>query len=639
MKKRKIPNAISCFLVGAFTICTMTTSVFANEIGEKLVILSTNDVHCAIDTNLGYSGLAAYRDQLVQTYGEDYVILVDAGDAIQGGAVGILTRGQALIDLMNAVEYDYFIPGNHEFDYGMAQHFVLMEQLDAHILSANFTDLITGEVIYDGYDVVDFGDVQIGFVGMTTPETLSSSTPTHFQDGDGNLIYGFGEVDDLIYTYVQSAIDSAIEAGADVIVGIGHMGNESGAAPWRSIDMINNTRGLDIFIDGHSHEVVKEEIHQDLDGNDVILTQTGSHFENIGEIIIDLSTLEITVDFVPEDVALTNEKVDEVLEQINTQFELLLSEVVAECEVELIPESIETGGNTIRMQENNLGNLIADAHRVIMETDIGLINAGGIRSTLEKGPITYGDILDLHPFGNDISSMKVSGQTLLDALELSAGNLPDGGGGFLYVSGVTYSVNLDMESTVLTDDLGSFLRVDGAYRVSDVFVGDEPLDLEQMYTVAANNYLLHSGGNGMSMFLGNEFVKDSTYLDCDLLISYICDVLGGVIGDEYAYPNGTGRMTIVSFDSEEIVEISENSIVEIEESTIPEQKEDTKEPETVAMTTGSYTVKSGDNLSHIARDFLGDANRWREIYSLNQDSIREPNFIYIGQVLQLPVVW
>lgn len=646
MKKGRIFNALSPLMVGAFAICTMTTAVFANETSEKLIILSTSDVHCSVDANLGYTGLAAYRDHLVETYGEEYVILVDAGDAIQGGSLGILTKGQALVDLMNAVEYDYFIPGNHEYDYGMEQHFVLMNQMDAHILSANFEDLTTGEVVYDGFDVVDFGDVQVGFVGMTTPATLTSSAPTNFQDASGNLIYGFGGADNLFYSYVQTAIDGAIAEGADVVIGVGHMGDESDNAPWRSSYVIQNTSGLDIFIDGHSHVVMPEEIHQDIDGNDVILTQAGSHFENIGEIAIDLNTLEITVDFVPSDFALTSAKVDEVLTEINAGFEALLGEVVATCEVDLIPASSESADNITKIQENNLGNLIADAHKVILDSDIGIINEGGIRSTLEKGTITYGDILNIHPFGNDVSSIKISGQTLLDALEMGTSSLPDGDNGFLYVSGVSYSLNVDMESSVVTDDIDSFLRVDGPYRVHDVLVGGEPLDLEKMYTVAGIDYLLLAGGGGMSMFVGNEVVKSSLYLDCDMLIRYICDVLGGVIGEEYAYPNGTDRITATSFSEqaevEEVVEVEEIVVEEVVEEIVVVEEvvvEAPKLPELEVVTpTGShsYTVKSGDNLSHIARDFLGSANRWEEIYFLNQDSIKNPNMIYIGQVLQLP---
>lgn len=642
MKKESFVRQLSTFLVVGLATFSLSSPVLADEISDKLVILSTNDVHCDVENNLGYAGLAAYRDQMEDRYGEDYVILVDAGDAVQGGALGTLTNGEAIIDLMNAVGYDYFVPGNHEFDYGMEQHSLLMDRLDSHILSANFMDQSTGESVYDGFDVVDFGEVQVGFVGMTTPESFSAD----FRDDQGTVLYHLGGSDNLIYDYVQSAIDGAVAEGADLVVAIGHLGTESKSQPWRSTDIIANTYGLDLFIDGHSHEVIKAELHQDLQGNEVILTQTGSHLDHIGEIVIDLATLEITVDFVPEDFALRSETVGTLLADIQEEFEALLQIEVAEIDVDFLFTDPETGHDAARLQETNLANLVSDAYRVVMETEIGLINGGGIRQTLERGTITYGDIINIHPFGNEVSSMWVSGQDLLDALEVGARYQPESTGAFLQVSGMCYSVNLDIESSVVTGENEGFVRVDGEYRVHSVTVGDEPLDLEKMYSVGAIDYLLLDGGSSMSMFPGNEVIKESLYIDSDLLIFYIRDVLGGVVGEGYENPNGSGRITIGSLSETE----EEPTPEEPETPVTPETPEEPEEPETPAQPEEpaqpedsqeaeeplSYTVKTGDNLSYIARSVLGSANRWNEIYAINKDVIKNPNYIYAGQVLQLP---
>lgn len=652
MKTVKFAKLVSPLFVGVMAVSSLISPVFAEEIGDKLIILSTNDVHCSVDTNLGYTGLAAYRDQLEEVYGADYVILVDAGDAVQGGALGTLSKGQSIIDLMNAVEYDYFVPGNHEFDYGMAQHFVLMDQLNAHILSANFIDETAGKPLYDGYDVVDFGEIQVGFVGMTTPDSFSGD----FKDENGNTLYHLGESENKIFDYIQSAIDGAVAEGADVVVGIGHIGTDTKSAPFRSTDIISNTYGLDIFIDGHSHDVVLHDIHQDSQGNDVILTQTGAHFDHIGEIVIDLQTLEIEVDFVPEDFALTNEKVDSVLAEVQAEFEEILQVEVAESEVDLLFRSPEVADDLVRLQETNLGNLVADAYRVVMESDVALINAGGIRASLEKGPITYEDIINIHPFGNEVSSMKVTGQVLLDALETGARYLPEGSSGLLHVSGMRYSVNLDTESTVIMGDQGDFLSVEGAYRVENVFIGDEPLDLEKIYTVGAIDYLLLNGGNGMSMFQGNELVKESLFLDSDLLIIYIRDVLEGSVGKEYENIDGVGRITVGSFSEAETEVVEKTEVVEPEELDLPDLSEEPEEPELPDLSdlpeltpteespvetepeNITYIVRSGDNLSRIASAFLGNANRWGEIYAYNRGIIKSPDLIYVGQVLQLPIV-
>ncbi|MFI3254656.1 MAG: 5'-nucleotidase C-terminal domain-containing protein [Eubacteriales bacterium] len=654
MISKKLPG----ILTSAMVLSAIALPASAAEIENKLVLIHTNDIHCDVDRNIGYDGVAAYRDLWEEEIGEDYVLLLDAGDVVQGGPLGTLTEGQALIDIMNSVGYDYFAPGNHEFDYGMEQGLYLMDQLTATVLSANFIDLKTGESVYAGYDVRDFGDVQIGFVGVTTPETLTKATPAYFQDEDGEFIYSLGQNDTAMYDYVQAAIDACLDEGADFIVGIGHMGIEDSAAPWRSTDLIENTVGFQLFLDGHSHTMDAGTEVLDMEGNVVIVNQAGSRFDAVGEVIIDLDTLEFTVGYVDEDFSEKERSVTAVMREINEKFEEIMTEIVAETDVDLLMSVPETGDYLVRNQETNLGNLLADAFRIMMDADIGLANGGGTRANIMAGDITYEDIISVQPFGNETTSISISGQTLVDSLEMGARYTPDSSGGFMSVSGMTYEINTTIESSVVVDEAGNFDHVDGEYRVQNVKVAGKALDYDAMYTVASNDYILQDFGDGMAMFTDAEVVKDRTMIDNEMLILFIKDYLGGVIGEEYA--DVEGRIVIITEEVTEEVETEEVEPEEVEPEVVePEVVEpEVVEPEVVVpevvvpevvvpevvepevvepeVATGRYVVKNGDNLSHIARDLLGSANRWNEIYEANRDIIKDPNWIYIGQEFVIP---
>ncbi|MFI3250132.1 MAG: bifunctional UDP-sugar hydrolase/5'-nucleotidase, partial [Eubacteriales bacterium] len=479
---RKLPS----FLLSALVATSFVLPVAATDGGNQLVIIHTNDIHCDVDRNIGYDGVAAYRDQWEAEIGEEYVLLMDAGDVIQGGPLGTLTQGQAPIDIMNAVGYDYFAPGNHEFDYGMEQGLNLMNQITATVLSANFVDVTTGESVFAGYDIYEIDGVKIGVVGMTTPESLTKSTPAYFQDGEGNYLYGFGQAGTEMVDYIQGAIDGCIAEGADFIIGIGHMGIEDTAAPWRSTDIIENTVGMNLFLDGHSHDLDLGSVILDKEGNPVVVTQAGSRFDAVGEVIIDLDTLEFTVGYVDEEFSEKKAEVTAVMDTINEEFELILAEVVAYTNVDLLHFDPETGDYLGRNQETNIGNLLADAYRIMMEADVALANGGGTRADILAGDITYENIISVQPFGNETTSLSVSGQTLVDALEMGARLTPSSSGGFLSVSGMTYQIDTTVESSLVLDDEGNFSSVEGEYRVKNVTVGGEPIDLEKMYTVAGN---------------------------------------------------------------------------------------------------------------------------------------------------------
>lgn len=512
---------------------------------QDLAILYTNDVHCAVDSGIGYAGVAALKQQLLDE--GCYVALVDAGDAVQGDAIGTLSKGSYIVDIMNEVGYDVATPGNHEFDYGMDRFFELRDMAKFPYVSANFVDLTTGEPVLEPYAMLAYNNVKVAFVGVSTPMTISTSTPTFFQDANGNYIYGFSQKDgaDGFYAVVQQAVDAAIADGADYVVALAHLGIDASTSPYTSSELIEHTRGIDVVIDGHSHSTVECERVKNLDGERVLLTQTGTKLNAVGMLYItkdgSISTGLIT-DYTEKDA-----DTEAYIAQIQAQFEELLNEVVASTEVDLtiFEPGTDPAVRIVRNSETNLGDLCADAYRYISGADVAFVNGGGVRTDIATGDITYGDIIKVHPFGNELCMVEATGQEILDALEMGARVTPEESGGFLQVSGLTYEIHTYIPSSVTLDENNMFVSVDGEYRVKNVTVGGEPLDLSKTYTLACHNYLLKDAGDGYTMFQDNTFLLDSIMIDNQVLINYIVEGLGGVVGADYADPHGQGRIVAV----------------------------------------------------------------------------------------------
>ncbi len=512
---------------------------------KDLAILYTNDVHCAVDGDIGYAGVAAFKQQLLDD--GCYVALVDAGDAVQGDAIGTLSKGSYIIDIMNEVGYDVATPGNHEFDYGMDRFFELRDMAKFPYVSANFVDLATGETVLDPYAMLTFNGINVAFVGVSTPMTISTSTPTFFQDANGNYIYGFGQKDGAqgFYMIVQDAVNAAIADGADYVIALSHLGIDASTSPYTSSEMIENTTGIDVVIDGHSHSTVECERVKNLDGDRVLLTQTGTKLNAVGMLYItkegSVSTGLIT------EVTEKDPDTEAYVAQIQAQFEDLLNEVVARTDVDLtiFEPGTDPAVRIVRNSETNLGDLCADAYRYISGADIAFVNGGGVRTSIAMGDITYGAIIKVHPFGNELCMVEATGQEILDALELGARVTPEESGGFLQVSGLTYEIHTYIPSSVTLDENNMFVSVDGEYRVKNVMVGGEPLDLTKTYTLASHNYMLKNAGDGYTMFQDNTFLLDSIMIDNQVLINYIVDGLGGVVGADYADPYGQGRIVAV----------------------------------------------------------------------------------------------
>ncbi|MDO5425829.1 MAG: bifunctional UDP-sugar hydrolase/5'-nucleotidase [Eubacteriales bacterium] len=526
--------------------------VYAEET-KDIAVLYTNDIHCAVSADeengrLGYAAVAGLKTELADA-GYD-VILVDAGDAIQGEAIGTLSQGSYLVDIMEKTGYDVAIPGNHEFDYGMDNFLALAEEAQYEYISCNFTDLTTGETVFPAYTIRELGGRKVAFVGICTPRTITSSTPAYFQDEDGNYIYGFQQDEDgsAVYASVQKAVDDAKAEGAEIVIAIAHLGIESACSPWMSTEVIANTTGIDVMLDGHSHSTIEGEQVKNKDGENVLLTSTGTKLSAIGQLTIAADgtiSSQLVTDYDNADA-----DVESCVAEITAEFEEVLNEVVAKSDVDLVindPSSLdkEEKIRIIRNAETNLGDLCADAYRYVSGADIALVNGGGIRVDILAGDITYNDIISVHPFGNELCMVEATGQQVLDALELGAMVTPEESGGFLQVSGLTYEIHTDIESSVQLDENGMFTGVDGEYRVQNVMVGEEPLDLEATYTVASHNYMLKNAGDGMTMFQDCELILEDVMLDNQVLITYITEGMDGVVGEQYADPYGEGRIVAV----------------------------------------------------------------------------------------------
>ncbi|MCR5200051.1 MAG: bifunctional metallophosphatase/5'-nucleotidase [Saccharofermentans sp.] len=517
-------------------------------------ILFTSDVHCGVDAGFGYAGLAQIRDDLeAQGY---QVILVDDGDFLQGAPIGSVDQGESIIEIMNQVGYDIVIPGNHDFDYGVDRLLELVSESDFEYLSCNFTH--EDELVFAPYTIVNANGIDIAFVGVTTPKTISTVRPAFFQDDDGEYIYGFMEEDqtgEAVYEAVQNAVDEAREEGADLVYLMAHLGNQGVCSPWTYADVLSNTTGIDVCLDGHSHDD-EQVVMLNADGEEVTRSAVGyrmdcigySHIGADGEIIETGIWTWTNTESAPDLLNITNDT-SVFIEEIMAQYEDSLNVVIGTSSVNLTindPNVEDEEGNPVRMvrrAETNLGDFCADAMRDQSGADIALLTGGSVRTDVGLGDVTYGDLADVFPFGDDLVIVEMTGQQILDALEWGARALPDEAGAFLQVSGLSYEVDVSVESGCVSDEDNCLQSIVGDRRVSNVMVGDDPIDENATYTVCIQDYLIDEG-DGFTMFAEGEIINDSVILDLQALINYLTETLGGEIGEQYADPYGQGRIVI-----------------------------------------------------------------------------------------------
>ena len=503
--------------------------------GDKsdVTILYTNDVHTYIDKQspkLTYAAIADLK-QSYQNAGKE-VLLVDAGDHVQGTAYGSMDEGASIIKLMNAAGYDVATPGNHEFDYGMDRAKAIMKEADFPYLSCNWVDLRTTLRVLPSVKVFVRGGRRIAFVGVTTPETFTKSTPAYFMDkAQRKYIYDIqgGEDGKKLYDAVQKAIDKA-KLLADVVIGLGHLGVDPSSSPWTSEEVIAHTSGFDAFIDGHSHTVMENKQVQDASGKAVTLTQTGSYFANVGEMTIAADGT-ITTKLIP-----THEGMDAGIAAMQTGWvntvDDMLGEKIAVGDSDFYVSDPATGKRRIRSAETNLGDFVADGIYTYfnevekLHCDVAIMNGGGIRADVPAGDWTFKTCKQVSPFGNVACLMSVTGKQIQDALEFAARFAGEDGkenGGFLQVAGATYEIHTDIPNTVQTDEKNVWIgSATGTPRVQNVKIYDKasgsylPLDPGATYALAGMNYTLRNLGDGFAMFDGAELIKD--YVSEDYLV-------------------------------------------------------------------------------------------------------------------------
>ena len=536
-------TALTAVSVGAPAAFAEETNCFFGDKAD-VTILYTNDVHTYIDNKSPkptYAAIAALKKSIEDT-GRD-VLLVDAGDHIQGTAYGSMDDGATIIELMNEAGYDLATPGNHEFDYGMARAKAVLREADFPYVSCNWVDLRTGFNVLPSVKFFFVGGRKIAFVGVTTPETFTKSTPAYFMnDAQTKYIYDIlgGEDGQKLYDAVQKAIDKAEFWGADTIIGLGHLGVDPSSSPWTSEEVIAHTHGFTAFIDGHSHTVMANKQVTDASGKAVTLTQTGSYFKNIGKMTVGADGT-ITTELID-----TYEGLDAAVAATASNWisavDDMLGEEIAVGDTKFYINDPATGKRRIRSGETNLGDFVADGIYTYfneieeLHCDVAIMNGGGIRTDVEAGPWSFKTCKTVSPFGNVACLMSVTGQQIQDALEFGArfaGAEGKENGGFLQVAGARYTIHTGTPNTVQTNDKNVWTGSAATPRVSNVEIYDKttgtykPLDPNATYALAGMNYTLRNLGDGFAMFDGATLIKDYVSEDYLVMSSYAA-MFGGV---------------------------------------------------------------------------------------------------------------
>lgn len=520
-----------------------------------IVVLFTSDVHCGVDQGWGYAGLEQIRNTL-EAKG-DQVLLVDNGDAIQGEAIGTLSSGKAVVELMDKAGYDVAIPGNHEFDYGMENFLEIAGNSTFPYICCNL--MKDGATVLEPYMVFDKGGKKIAFIGVTTPRTITSSTPKYFQDENGNFIYDFLQTDktgQAVYDAIQKSADNARAEGADYVILLGHLGMYAADAPWDYASVAANTSGIDAILDGHSHDSDQVKV-KNKDGAEIPRSACGTKMKSIGWLRISGEDGSITTGLynwnndvsATELLGLDNDMSKAVAASME-DVEKKLAKVIGKTTVDLTifdPKTVADEGQPVRLvrrAETNLADLVTDAYRAQTGADVAIAGGGTIRADIPAGDITKRDVLSAMPFTEDLCVCEVTGQQILDALEWGVHKMPDEFGGFMQVSGMSYEIDMSVTSSCTADENGLFAGVDGERRVKNVMVGDKPIDPAGTYTLASDLYHITEQGDGFTMF-SEENVVRTVMVDNESVMKYIEETMNGVVGEEYADPYGHGRITAV----------------------------------------------------------------------------------------------
>lgn len=484
---------------------------------RSIVVVYENDVHCNMD---GYAKFAGLRDAIADTAD---VLTVSSGDFLQGGAMGSFSRGGYVVSMMNAVGYDVVTLGNHELDYKFPRLMELSDSLKSTVICANLVQKGTSTPLFKPYVLKQIGSKKIAFVGVLTPQTLVGESYA-FTDDSLKTLYDIPT--EKIFNLVQVAVDDARKAGADYVILLSHLGL---VPPVTSLEVIQNTSGIDAVLDGHSHSVVEEDFVVNAHGDSVLVSQTGTKFQNVG--VLDIARDgKFHSRLIPMDsVVAVNRKAAAVYDSLRALAAVDLQKVVSNTKFELTIDG-DDGKRLVRKGETNLGDLAADAMRFSVGAQIGIENGGSVRVTIPAGAVKYQDILNVMPFANGMCLIRATGRQIKEALAQGASKLPEEFGGFLHVSGLRYT------AVVESKDGGEATQV----RIENVQVETEngfvAIDENSLYTVGLSSYVAYEGGE-ITAFRESEIIMDKVMTDDEAMVKFLKS-LGSEIPENYRKPQG-----------------------------------------------------------------------------------------------------
>lgn len=595
-KSSKILSLVISLILVLAVVIPVTDASAAETPKESIVIIHTNDVHGAID---GYAKVAQLKKD-AEASGA-YVLLMDAGDFLQGSVMVSDSKGASAIELMNAAGYDVVTMGNHEFDYGFDVLEKNIDNLDSEFVVA--TVKRDGQELFSTHTVFTSPDgTKIGVFGLNTPETKAKSNPDLVEG------YDFADEDELI-VIAQTQVEELKEEGCDIIVALAHLGIDASSNGHRSVDVLNAVDGIDILIDGHSHSTLDDiDALEENITSTACLTSTGTKLANIGYITIDKkgASFDIQASLIPTEGLEEDPDVAALAQKINADLDAKYGKVFAKSKVELdgVKEHVRAG-------ETNLGDLITDAmvwkcQNEGLKADAALINSGSIRASIPTGKATKKDILNVLPFSNTLFLISVKGSELLEALESSMCIAPDVAGAYPQISGIELDLDVTQEF-----DMGepygdsAYCRPASIKRVKIKSVAGKPFDPDAVYSIAVNDFMA-SGGDAYYVLSNAELKYDLGFDLAETVIEYVRTELGGVIRKEYA--KSAERVHVISEASESV--------------TLPQ----------------NYKIQKGDNLWSLAERFYGAGKYYKRIFSANKNVIKDPDKIYYDEVIIIPEI-
>ena len=500
------------------------TSIVKNAAGDKdfdLFVVHTNDVHGRItpsDGGMGYSKLATMLE--VGRSITDNILVLDAGDVSHGTNLANLFEGEVVGVLLDMLGYDAVVPGNHDFNYGSERLIQAAEFAEEYsnlrVLAANVLDE-DGYLVFQPYQVYDFNGFTVGVVGLTTPDTKTKSHPKNTA--------GLTILNEEIFAIGQQVIDIA-RTYVDYVIVLGHIGLDPDGASGLTSDMIvSKIKGIDLFVDGHSHDALEKGLKI----GDSYIVSAGEYLENVGVVEINVrggKVVGTTPMLIPAEDVLNPEesdlaraygivdvpnhlKVDEYVTYMQAQLSDKLNQVIATIPVDLNGERAH-----VRTRPTNLSKIITAAMTEQSGADFTITNGGGIRASLKAGPVTIGDVINVLPFTNILTVVEATGAEVYAALEHGYRMLPETNGGFA--------------QTDLSVVYNRF--AEPGKRIVRVLLNGKAIDKNKTYRVATNDFLA-AGGDGYTMF-GRILVEGD--LLSDVLIKYLSTkkLTAEMLGDE-----------------------------------------------------------------------------------------------------------